>query len=137
MVQTYSTEEQVSDVKPRVYVPTLILEEKILELGNKLKDLQSENEQLKLQLSESNIVSTIISDDSKNVGSETHSDNSSTTAFMGITNENVSTPTGLKPRKDSYSDVQYVYDFEGESNFEGDVKKRDRKSTRLNSSHAD
>ena len=46
-VQTYSDAEQTSALKPKVYVPTLVLEEKILELEKLLKNAQSENESLR------------------------------------------------------------------------------------------
>ena len=39
-----SESDQESDVKPRTYVPTFVLEEKILELENLLKTTQFENE---------------------------------------------------------------------------------------------
>ena len=127
-VQTYSDEEQSSKVKLKAYIPTLILEEKILQLEDKLKVLQSKNEMLKSQFSETNIVSSRVSVDFENIGSETESNNSSTKAFIRLSTEKnlnsvVSNLTfSYFNREDCFSS-QFEYHSEDESDFEGDVKK--------------
>ena len=80
----------------------------------------------------SNEFSNKSTDTSENVGSKNESDNSSIKVFMGNLNDfvsnsnsNCSNPTVSEDQHDNYSEIHYEYDYEGESDFEDVVRKRD------------
>ena len=119
-------------METKVYVPTLLLEEKILELENLLKITLFENDMLKTKLLSQNEFSTKLFDISETTKSEIESDISLNKAFMGNQNvtksdsdSNVKDSVISEDQEDKSSKVQCEYDSEGESAFDGVVNKRD------------